>query len=97
MPTYVTLLTLTDRAIKDIRSAPKRIDEAVKRLEKLGGKLLGFYATLGDFDYVIVSHAPNDKIALTFLLGLGQTADLRTKTLKAYSRDQYESIIKELK
>ena len=51
----------------------------------------------GDFDYVIISHAPNDKVALAFLLGLGETGDLRTKTLKAYTRDQYEEIIKELR
>ena len=96
MPTYVSLLTLTDQAIRKIKNAPKRMDEAIKRLEKLGGKMLGFYATLGDFDYVIISHAPNDKVALAFLLGLGETGDLRTKTLKAYTREQYEEIIKEL-
>jgi uncharacterized protein with GYD domain len=45
--------------------------EGIKAGEAMGGKSLGCYLTMGEYDYVWVSEAPNDEVALTFLLGLG--------------------------
>jgi uncharacterized protein with GYD domain len=40
MPTYVSLMKLTDQGVKEIKDAPKRVKESVKSLEALGGKLV---------------------------------------------------------
>ena len=89
-------MKMTDQAIRDLKNAPKRIEKGIKLLEKLGGKLLGFYTTIGEYDYVGIANAPNDKIAMTFLLALGKAGNVRTTTLKAYTREQYAEIIGEL-
>jgi uncharacterized protein with GYD domain len=81
MPTYIVLYKLTDQGIKDIKNAPGRIEEGTKALEAMGGKLLGFYATMGEYDYVSVSEAPSDEVAMTFMLGLGSRGNIRTTTL----------------
>ncbi len=39
MPTYILLANLTDEAIKAIKIAPKRINNAIKNFEEMGGKL----------------------------------------------------------
>ena len=34
----------------------------------MGGKLIGFYLTMGEYDYVAIGEAPNDEAAMTFAL-----------------------------
>jgi uncharacterized protein with GYD domain len=65
MPTYVTLMKLTDEGVRGIKDAPKRIEEGIKGLEAAGGKLLGFYVVMGEYDYVGIAEAPSDEVAMT--------------------------------
>jgi uncharacterized protein with GYD domain len=46
MPIYITLFNVTEQGIKNIKDAPKRIEAAIKAGESIGGKLIGFYATM---------------------------------------------------
>lgn len=96
MPTYIGLMKLTEQGIKEIKSAPQRIAENVKKLEAMGGKLVGMYVVMGEYDYVGIAEAPNDEVALTFLLGLGADGQVRTTTLKAFSTDQFMEIVGKL-
>ena len=50
MPTYIVLMKLTDQGIKMVKDAPDRIEAAISSLEALGGKVNGFYATLGKYE-----------------------------------------------
>ena len=54
MPTYITLYKLTDQGVKNIKDAPGRIEDAVKGYESMGGKLIGFYSVMGEYDYVAI-------------------------------------------
>ena len=47
MPTYVILMNLTEQGVKTIKDAPARIEESTKAIEAAGGKLIGFYLTMG--------------------------------------------------
>lgn len=96
MPTYVILMNLTDQGIKDIKEAPARIDEAAKALEAAGGKLLAFYTVMGQYDYVAIAEGPSDEVALAQLLALGMAGNVRTVTLKAFTKDELAEIVKKL-
>ena len=96
MPIYVTLFNLTDQGIKSIKDAPGRIEEGIKAAESIGGKLIGFYTTLGDYDYVSIGEAPNDEAYMAFLLGLGAQGNTRTKTLKAFTKEEFAEIVAKL-
>ena len=96
MPVYISLMNLTEQGVKDVKNAPQRIKEAVKGLEAMGSKLLAFYTVMGEYDYVAIAEAPSDKVAMTFLLGLGAGGNVRTKTLKAFTAEQFEEIVKKL-
>lgn len=96
MPTYISLMKFTDQGIKDIKDAPQRIEQSFKALEAMGGKIIAFYATMGEYDYVSVAEGPSDEVAMTFLLGLGTAGNVRTTTLKAFKREEFVELVKKL-
>lgn len=96
MGRYVILMNLTEQGAKSIKDAPARIAEAEHALEAAGGKLLGFYTTLGQYDYVAIAEGPSDEVAVAQLLGLAMAGNVRTTTLKAFTREEFAAIIKQL-
>lgn len=96
MYTYIVLMRLTDQGIRAVKDVPDRIEAGIQSLEALGGKVGGFYATLGEYDYVACLDAPNEAVVMRFLLGLGAAGDVRTTTMKALSRAEFEEIARKL-
>ncbi len=96
MPTYIILMKLTDQGMKDIKNAPQRIEDAVKGLETVGGKLEVFYSVMGEYDYVAVGECPSDEITSTFLLLLSSQGNVRTTTLKAFTKEEFAEMVKKL-
>jgi uncharacterized protein with GYD domain len=95
--TYVILFNLTEQGIKDIKQAANRIEGAAKVLEAMGGKLLDFYAVMGEYDYVAIGEIPDDEAGMSFLLTLGSLGNVRTKTLRAFPQKEFVKIVKKLK
>ena len=96
MPTYIALYKLTEQGIKNIKNAPGRVEEGIKGAEAMGGKVLGFYTVMGEYDYVSIGEFPNDELAMTFNLALGMKGNVRTTTLKAFTADEFGEIVKKL-
>jgi uncharacterized protein with GYD domain len=96
MPTYISLMKFTDQGIKDIKEAPQRAEQLVKGLEAMGGKLVGLYFTMGEYDYVGIAEAPSDEVALTFLMSMGMAGNVKTTTLKAYKLEELKAIVNKL-
>ena len=96
MHTYIVLMKLTDQGIRAVQDAPDRIEAAINSLGALGGRINGFYATLGEYDYVACVDAPNEAVVMRFLLGLGAAGDVRTTTMKALSKNEFEEIVRKL-
>jgi uncharacterized protein with GYD domain len=96
MPTYVILMNLTEKGIKEIKEAPDRIGESVKALEAAGGKMVAFYTLMGSYDYLVVAEGPSDEAAMVQLLGLGMAGYVRTTTMKAFPQAEFAKILKML-
>jgi len=96
MPTYVLLMNLTEEGIRTIKDAPRRIEEARLALEQAGGRLLAFYTVMGPYDYVAIVEAPDDKVALSQLISLGQGGTVRTLTLKAFTVEEFKEALERL-
>ena len=94
MPIWVSLVNLTEQGIRDIKQGPERLEEASQRIEEVGGKLIGFYLTMGEYDYVTIVEGPSDEVAMTFLMGMGTAGNIRTKTLKAFTLDEFKGMVK---
>jgi len=82
MPIYITQGRYTREAIKGMIVRPEDRAEAVSRLlAKAGGRLLGYYLTFGDYDFISIAEIPSDLQAAAVLLAAassGGVTDLRT-------------------
>lgn len=96
MPTYILLIKLTDQGMKEIKAAPAAIEEGIRVWEEMGGKLIGFYAVMGEYDYVAIGEHPSEQAALTFVLRLSAGGNVRTTTLKAFTRQELKQAIDKL-
>jgi uncharacterized protein with GYD domain len=96
MPTYITLMKLTEQGVKSIKDFPQRIEAGRKGVEAMGGKIVGFYAVLGEYDYVAVSEMPSDEAGMQFILGLGALGNVRTTTFKAFTESEFADIVKKM-
>ena len=93
MAQYIMLINWTDQGVRNVKDSPKRLDTARGVAKKLGMEFKDFYLTMGDYDMVGHLEAPNDEVVAKFILGLGTLGNVRTKTLKAFSEDEYRKII----
>ena len=63
MPTYISLVNLTEQGIKEVKMAPERLQTFDVAAREAGGKLVGFYLVMGQYDYIVITEAPDDQIA----------------------------------
>jgi len=96
MPTYIGLYKLTDQGIKTIKEAPGRVEAAIKAAEKMGGKVIGVYGVTGEYDYVAIAEFPSDEVATIFALAIGSLGNVRTTTLRAYTKEEFAALVKKL-
>jgi uncharacterized protein with GYD domain len=82
MPTYITQGRYTRDAIKGMIIKPEDRADAVGRLlSKAGGKLIGYYLTFGEYDFLLIAEAPGETQMASVLLAAGSgggVTDLRT-------------------
>jgi len=93
MPTYLVLVNWTDQGIRAVKESPRRLDATKKAIEAAGGKMLGFYLTMGRYDEVLIVEGPSDEVAATLALSAGSEGNVRTETLKAFPEAEYRDII----
>jgi len=96
MPTFVVLMKLTDQGAKEIKGAPERIESGKKALEAAGGKLLGFYAVMGEYDYIAICEGPSDEVAVGVSLWLTGRGTVKTTTLRAFTPEEFAAIVNKL-
>ena len=96
MPTYVTLMNWTDQGIRTAKDSVQRRDQANALAEKHGVSIEQVYWTVGPYDLVTIIEAPDDESATSMLLELGSAGNLRTRTLRAYDREEMSGIIQRL-
>ncbi len=82
MPIYITQGRYTRDAIKGMLIKPEdRADPLARILAKVGGKLIGYYLTFGEYDFLSIAEVPNDTQMAAVLLAAGSSGgvtDLKT-------------------
>jgi uncharacterized protein with GYD domain len=93
MPTYVMLTTLTPEGVQTLKNNPKRLLEVNKEIEQLGATVKAQWAVLGQYDFVNVIEAPDEKTMARVSLELGSRGTARYESLSAIPVDEFvESI-----
>ncbi len=75
---------------------PGRHDAAEALAESLGGKLVGGYVTTGEYDVVAILDMPEGDAMAKFVLTIGARGQARTKTVRAFPREEIGRIVSEL-
>ena len=96
MTTYIILYKWTEQGIKNVKEAPARIQATVKATKAAGGKVLGVYLTMGEYDLVAITEAPDDETVAAALLSQGMLGNVRSTTLRAFNMEQFAEIVKKL-
>ena len=96
MPIFITQGRFTQDAIKGMLAKPEDRAEAVGQLfAKSGGKLLSYYLTFGDYDFLVISEGPYEGVATSVIVAAagGGVTDLKT-TLAMTSADMKSAFAK---
>jgi uncharacterized protein with GYD domain len=96
MPTYVGLLKFTDQGIKGMKDSLSRAQQAAEQIERMGGRLVSSYWTLGAYDLVTIVETPDEETATAVALATGMQGNVRTETLRAHTAEEMERILPKL-
>ena len=89
MPTYIMLSRLSPEGVQTIKNNPSRIKEVNREVEQLGATVKAQWATLGQFDFVNVIEAPDEKTISRVSLELGSRGTAKYETLVAIPIDDF--------
>ena len=96
MPAYVTLFNWTEQGVRNAKETAKRAKAAREAWEKAGGRFIGIWWTLGQYDGVVIHEAPDDETATRLLIATGMVGNIRTNTMRAFGEDEIESLLQGL-
>jgi len=96
MATFVVLANFTDQGVRSIKELPEWLRRGEERLKQSGGRFISWHATQGAYDAVAIIEVPNDETATRLLLALNREGNVRTTTLRAHSREEFEKIVASL-
>jgi uncharacterized protein with GYD domain len=93
MPTYVSLINWTDQGIRAFKDTVDRAEAGQQLAGSFGGNLKEIYWTIGPYDIVVVSEAPDDETATAFALALSAQGNVRTTTMRAFDAEEMRGIV----
>lgn len=93
MPVYVTLIKWTDQGRKVVANLPDRAAEVQKRVESAGAKVLGNYVTMGRYDQIAITEAPDDETIAKLALVIVGRGNAVTETLRCFSMDEARKLL----
>jgi uncharacterized protein with GYD domain len=93
VPFYVSLIKWTDQGRAKVDSLPDRVEQVNKRVADLGGKVVANYVTMGRFDQIAVTEAPDDETAAKLLLIVAGRGNAITETLRAWTMEETRALI----
>jgi uncharacterized protein with GYD domain len=93
MATFVTLGNFTEQGIRNARDTVKRADMVKEAAARAGIQMKEILWTLGAYDFVVTFEAPDDAAMTAFALTVGSAGNLRTQTMRAFTRDEMAPIL----
>jgi uncharacterized protein with GYD domain len=96
VPHYISLMRWTSQGMAGLPAWRERVEEGERLIEASGGSLIGVYVTLGRYDVVEIFEAPDDNKAAEILLKLQRLGAEHTETLRGFTREEAEEIIRRL-
>jgi len=93
VPIYIMLTNLTSDGVKTLKDNPSRVHEVTKEVEQLGVKVLSQWATLGEYDFVSVVEAPDEKTMAKLSVEMGSRGTVQNETLTAIEAEEFTKFL----
>jgi uncharacterized protein with GYD domain len=93
MASYIELGTFTDQGARTVKDTTKRADAVKDMAGRFGVTIKSIHWTLGAYDVVTFCEANDDASATAFALALASAGNVRTQTLRAFSKDEMSAIL----
>ncbi len=92
MATFVALGKITDTGITNLEGFKQRHQEATKRAEARGAKVLATYALLGPYDFVVLLECEDAATAMKVLMKEANGGNVRYETFAAVPMEEFAKI-----
>lgn len=89
MPTYIMLTHLTADGVKTLKDNPSRVQEVNREVEQIGVKVISQWATLGEYDFISVIEAPDEKTMAKLSIEMGSRGSVVNETLTAIDAEEF--------
>jgi uncharacterized protein with GYD domain len=89
MSTYVMLTNLTSEGVQTLKNNPSRVQEVNKEVEQLGVKVKEQWAVLGQYDFITIVEAPDEKTMAKVSVELGSRGTMASQTLAAIPAGEF--------
>jgi uncharacterized protein with GYD domain len=96
MPTYIGLMKWTEQGIRKVKESTKRAKDFQELAAKVNVKVREVHWTMGRYDVIVIAEAPDDETISRLTLGLGMMGNVKTETLRAFSAQEMNQIVKGL-
>ena len=93
MATFIALGNFTEQGIRNVKDTVKRADMVKEAAQKAGVTMKDIVWTLGSYDMVVTFEAPDDAAITAFALAVGAAGNVRTQTLRAFTRSEMTAIL----
>jgi uncharacterized protein with GYD domain len=93
VPTYIILGQWTEQGIRNVKETPRRETMFRELCEKHESRVKDVYRTMGRYDVVATVEAPNDLAITTIAYALGAMGNIRTETLRAFTRQETDQAL----
>jgi uncharacterized protein with GYD domain len=97
MAAFVVLGNWTAEGVKAYADAPARAKANEEAAAAMGGRIIGTWWTMGQYDFVTIIEAPSDESVTVGLLLSGARGFARTMTMRAFSEDEMAGLVAQAK
>jgi uncharacterized protein with GYD domain len=94
MATFIVLGQFTDQGIRNVEHTLERADAAKHLAEKFGISVRDVFWTIGHYDLALIVEAPDDETMMALGMSWGKLGNVRSETLRAFSRAETDRIVK---
>jgi uncharacterized protein with GYD domain len=93
MAIHIVLWNFTDQGMKNIRESPSRLEAGIKAFEAAGGKMLGCYYTVGEYDLVTIGEIADENAGLAHTLAMNMLGNVKSVTMRAFTPAEFAKIL----
>lgn len=87
MSTYVTLFNYSTEGFKEL--SEERRQQQIRLIESQGGRVIGAYGLMGEWDVLFITEFPDEQSAMRALVTTCQSGIGKTQTMTALPLEEF--------